>query len=153
MNKYKELERRQLLKKIQQFSAFPLSYTRPADGWIRTLRKALGMTGLQLSKRLNVNQSRISEIERAELEDQLSIKTLRKIANSLGCRLEYVFIPETPLETLLEERALMIAKEKVKYVSQQMALEDQALSDIDEEVQIRKLADELLKTPKKLWDI
>ena len=149
--KFKDLERRQLIKKLNSLSTFPISYARPLDGWVRTTRKALGMTMAQLAERLEVQQSRIAEIEKTEIRDHLTLKTLRATAQAMGCRFEYVFIPEEPLETLLKKRALDIAQKKVNYISHQMALESQELSSEEKSLQIQQLAEELLKTPQKLW--
>ena len=149
--KFKNLERRQLLKKLAELSSLPHSFTRPPEGWVRTTRKALGMTMAQLAKRLGVQQSRIAEIEKTEVRDHLTLKTLKAAAHAMGCRLEYVFIPEEPLENLLKKRALKVATEKVEYISHQMALESQELSIEEKEAQIKQLAEELLKTPKNLW--
>ena len=33
----------------------------PAEGWIRTVRKALGMSGAQLAKRMGVTRARIAQ--------------------------------------------------------------------------------------------
>jgi predicted DNA-binding mobile mystery protein A len=150
--KFKDLEKKQILRKIDELSSLLPLYTRPSEGWIRTLRKALGMTMSQLAKRLNIQQSRVSEIEKAEIHDQLTLKTLLTVAQALGCRFEYAFIPEKPLRDLLKERALQVAKEKVSYISHQMALENQAISEEETEFQIKQLAEELLKEPQKLWD-
>ena len=110
------------------------------------------MTTVQLSKRLNVRQPRISEIEKGEINDQLTLSTLRKVAQSPDCRLEYVLIPERPLDSNLKERALLIAREKIDYISRHMELENQALSTEEKERQIESLAHDLLKIPRKLWE-
>lgn len=149
---FKDLQRSQLLRKVASLSSLPTSFGVPPEGWIRTIRKALGMTMSQLSKRLNVQQSRISEIEKSEPHDQLTLKTLRAVATALGCRFEYVFIPEKPLEDILKEKALKIASEKIAYVSHHMDLENQSISEAEKMVQIQQLAEELLKTPQKLWE-
>lgn len=150
--KFKNLERRQLLQKLGALSFLPHSFTRPPEGWVRTTRRALGMTMSQLAKRLGVQQSRIAEIEKTEVQDHLTLKTLRAAAQVMGCRFEYVFIPEEPLENLLKKQSLKIAKEKVDYISHQMALEQQELSLEEKEAQIKQLAEELLMTPQKLWE-
>lgn len=150
--KFKNLERRQLLKKFADLSSLPPAFTRPPEGWVRTARKALGMTMAQLAKRLGVQQSRIAEIEKTEIRDHLTLKTLEAAAHAMGCRFEYAFIPEEPLENFLKRRALIIAKERVDYISHQMALESQELSSEEKEDQISQLAEELLKTPQKLWE-
>lgn len=149
---FKDLQRSQLLRKISSFSSLPILFAVPPEGWIRTVRKALGMTMSQLSKRLHVQQSRISEIEKAEPHDQLTLKTLRAAATALGCRLEYVFIPEKPLEDILREKALKLAREKIAYVSHHMDLENQSTSEEEKMKQVQQLAEELLKTPQRLWE-
>lgn len=149
--KFKDLERRQRIKQLDSLSNFPLSYGRPSEGWVRLCRKALGMTMAQLAQRLGVQQSRIAEIEKTEVQDQLTLKTLRAAAQAVGCRFEYVFIPEEPLETLLKKRAVEIARKKITYISHQMALENQELNVEEKELQVQQLAEELLKTPQKLW--
>jgi predicted DNA-binding mobile mystery protein A len=150
--KFKILERQQLLKKIATLSSLPLSFTRPHEGWVRTMRKALGMTMSQLAQRTGVQQSRVSEVEKAEVQGHLTLTTLQGMAQAMGCRFEYAFIPEKPIEEVLKKQALKIAKEKVEYVSHQMALENQELSEEEKEYQIKQLAEELLKTPQKLWE-
>ena len=55
-------------------------------------------------------------------------------------------------ENTLKEQALKRAQKRVNYVSHQMALEDQEVSQEEKEAQIRKLAEELLKAPQKLWE-
>ena len=117
------------------------------------MRKTLGMTTAQLARKLDVAQSRVCEIEKGEVHDQMTLKTLRATAEAMGCRLDYAFIPEKPIEGLLKERALQVAREHVAYVSHHMALEDQALSAQEQEKQIAELAEELLKTPRKLWEV
>ncbi len=40
---------------------------RPQEGWVRTVRTALGMSGPQLARRLGVTKARISKVERDAL--------------------------------------------------------------------------------------
>ena len=150
--KFKNLEKKQLLRKLDELSSRPSLYERPSEGWIRTLRKALGMTSSQLAKRLNIGQPRVSEIEKAEIQDQLTLKTLIAVAQALGCRFEYEFIPEKPISEFLKERAFQVASEKVNYISHHMALENQALTEEEKKDQIKQIAEELINTPQKLWD-
>lgn len=149
--KFKDLERRQLLKKFASLSSLPLSFKRPPRGWVHATRKTLGMTMAQLAKRLGIQQSRIAEIEKTEIQDHVTLRTLKAAARAMGCRFEYAFIPEKPFEVLLKEHALKRAQEKVAYISHQMALEHQDISQEEREAQIQQLVEELLKTPRKLW--
>src|SRR5262249_6868050 len=144
------LARKQLLVKIEVRAAYfgkQPSPIRSGEGWIRSMRKVLGMTTTQLARRMGTSQPRICEIEKGEVHEQISLKTLKAAAQAMGCRLEYVFVPEKPIEKQLEERAYDIAKEQVAYISHHMSLENQALSAQKQEEQIKLLAAELLKTP------
>ena len=53
-NKFKMLEQKQLIQKLNQLSTLPPSFSRPKEGWIRTVRKALSMTTTQLAKKLGI---------------------------------------------------------------------------------------------------
>jgi predicted DNA-binding mobile mystery protein A len=149
--KFKELERKMIKRKLDWLYAHQAYLLHPKEGWIKALRKVLGMTALQLSKKLNVTVSRIYELEKAELDDTTTLKAMKNAAEAMGCRFEYCFVPIKPLDTLLRERAHQVATSKVEYVSHQMALEKQELSEKEKKAQIKQLVEEWLKNPKKLW--
>ena len=76
----KHLDRRLLpLQKTDDF-------VRPPRGWIKAIREALGMTTAQLAARIGVTQTRVSRIEKDEVGDAITLKTLRQ-ALHLGVRL------------------------------------------------------------------
>ena len=61
--------------------------------------------------------------------------------------------PNEPLEQMLENRAKLIAKNRITEISHSMALEDQVVSQEEQKIQIEKLTAELLKNNLKiLWD-
>ncbi len=66
---------------------------RPKEGWIRTFRKALGMSSPQLARRLDISKSQASQMERMEIEDRITLKQLRRVADSLECDLVYALKP------------------------------------------------------------
>ncbi|MBV8446883.1 MAG: mobile mystery protein A, partial [Hyphomicrobiales bacterium] len=73
----------------------------PPRGWIRAIRDALGMTTVQLARRLGVSQPRITELEKSELSGSISLRSLRRAAEALGCQVVYVLVPNKPLEMVL----------------------------------------------------
>ena len=99
--------------------------SRPKEGWIRTLRKALGMTGSQLAARLGVKKAQVSQMELMELEDRITLRQLRKAADALQCDLVYVFVPRQPVEDTLRTQAGRKAHERVMHVHGHMSLEAQ----------------------------
>jgi predicted DNA-binding mobile mystery protein A len=66
----------------------------PESGWIKTLRKTLAMPVEQLSQRLGVNLARVYKIEKAEMEGAITMRTLRKVADALGCEVVYCMVPK-----------------------------------------------------------
>jgi predicted DNA-binding mobile mystery protein A len=126
---------------------------RPPKGWVRAIRDALGMTTAQLGRRLGVSQPRVVEIEQGEVSGSLTLHTLQRAAEALGCRLVYTLIPERPLEETVRQRAEQLAQEKLTAVEQTMRLEDQSVNDkaaINE--MLRQFTEVLLKHPARLWD-
>src|SRR5258708_3892029 len=79
---------------------------RPSRGWIRAIREALGMTTAQLAKRLQVHQPRVIELEKGEATGNITVRSLERAAEALGCKLIYLLVPHEPLTKTIEERAL-----------------------------------------------
>src|ERR1700680_4942624 len=76
---------------------------RPPHGWLKAIRQSLGMTTGQMAKRIHVAQTRVSEMEAAEAHGNITLKTLDRAAEALGCRVIYVVIPNRPLTDTLKE--------------------------------------------------
>lgn len=127
--------------------------TRPTKGWVRAIRDALGMTTAQLGRRLGVSQPRVVEIEQGEVSRSITLHTLQRAAEALGCRLVYTLIPDEPLETTVRQRATRLAQEKLAAVEQTMRLENQSVDDTAASGEIlQQFIDVLLKNPARLWD-
>ncbi|MGY8678552.1 mobile mystery protein A [Bradyrhizobium sp. UFLA05-153] len=126
---------------------------RPPKGWIRAIRDALGMTTAQYAKRLGVSQPRIVELEKSEQSGSLTLNTLQRAAEALGCRLVYVLVPERPLAEVVSKRAAEIAERQSRAIEQTMRLEDQAVEDNRAAQVLREqVIEDLLKRPARLWD-
>lgn len=126
---------------------------RPPKGWVRAVRNALGMTTAQLGQRLGVSQPRIVEIEQAEVSGSITLHTLQRTAEALGCRFVYALIPDKPLEEIVRQRAEQLAEEKATAVEQTMRLEDQSVKNKTARKELlQQFTDVLLKNPARLWD-
>lgn len=132
----------------------PLAKTaRPPRGWLRAVRDALGMTTAQMGRRLGVSQPRIVELERSEVNGSVTLTTLQRAAEALGCRLVYVLVPERPLADMVSDRAALVADRQSRAVEQTMRLENQAVTDKRAGKELRRqIIDELLRRPARLWD-
>jgi predicted DNA-binding mobile mystery protein A len=99
---------------------------RPKDGWIASVREALGVSLAEIGKRLQTTRQTVQEFERAEAEDRITLGALRRVADAMGCDLIYVFLPKSGSFTELGERsAREDAAKDVHRVIHTMALEDQ----------------------------
>jgi len=128
---------------------------RPARGWVRAVREALGINGRQMAERMNIARSHLSQIEDAEARGAVSIRTLQRAADALGCDLVYALVPRNgkTLETLVHDRAQRTAEQMVERVAETMALEDQAVSREFRKREVDRIARELVRTMSKdLWD-
>ena len=128
-------------------------FARPHRGWVKAIREALGMTTAQLGKRMGVSQPRITELERAEIEDKITLGSLRRAAEALNCTLVYAVVPNNTLEDIVLDRARRKASKMLEGVNHTMALEDQNLSNADIKIEIENLAREIMiKKPRTIWD-
>ena len=98
---------------------------RPPRGWVRAIREALGMTTAELGQRMGLTQSRVSQIERSEEIGSIRLDTLERAAQALNCQVRYVFVPNEPLEEMVQRQARLRAQAEVDAVTHTMALEDQ----------------------------
>lgn len=89
---------------------------RPKKGWIQLLRSALGMSTRSLAERCGLSQSRISLIEKGEIEGSLTLNTLEKIAEGLDCELVYFLQPKQG-RTLQELREQQAGKKRNSLIS------------------------------------
>jgi predicted DNA-binding mobile mystery protein A len=126
---------------------------RPPKGWLRAIRDALGMTTAQFGKRLGVSQPRIVELEQSEVSGGVTLNTLQRAAEALGCRFVYALVPERPLADTVRERADLIAARQTDAVAQSMRLEDQEVTSKEVAKELhRRQVERLLRRPARLWD-
>lgn len=151
-NRFDTLRVRQLDRTLESFQSLK-DADRPAGGWLRSLRKALGMTTGQLAERLDVHQSMISKYERSEREGTITLKTLRRVASAMEAELVYVVVPNRSITEMRKRRARHVARRRIESVQSSMELEDQAISEEEKRRQIDELTRELLdEWPRTIWD-
>src|SRR5258708_1905943 len=89
----------------------------PTGGWIKGIRTALGMTAKQLGRRISVSQNAVSEAERAEVEGRITLKTLGRIADGLGCDVVYALVPRGSLDVMVHNQSNRAAHRMVGEVA------------------------------------
>jgi len=150
MNKFRDLHISHVDEQIKALKFNDL-VSKPPIGWIKLIREAIGMSSKALAKKLNISTSTMSETERAEIDEAISLKKLRKVAEELNCDLVYYFLPRVEISKMIEDRAQHLAKKKLLQLKGHMDLEDQSVSEKFIEQKTRELINEL-KYNKKLWD-
>lgn len=152
-NEQKRLLVTQLDKKIAYFIGAK-NHLLPGEGWIYSIRTALGMSLKQLGKRLKITPQGVKDIERREKDGSLTLQRLREVAAALDMHLVYGLVPkEQTLDKMIEKRARELAQEIVLKTSHTMHLENQGLDEnaIKEAIDNRaeKIRNEM---PKDLWN-
>jgi predicted DNA-binding mobile mystery protein A len=119
----------------------------PNEGWITTVRKALGMSVAQLARRLGVTRARVSQAEQAERAGGVTLKTMHAISAAMGCRFVYAIVPaDGRIENVITAHARKKAEALVRNASTQMGLERQSLPDEKNRAEVARIADELVRT-------
>lgn len=143
-----KLRRRQ----IDEMSSKLRGIVRPNRGYIREIRDALEMSSYQLADRIGVRQSTIMDMEESERQGTITLRSLERAAAALGCKLIYGLVPETTLESVVQEQAHLRARELTSSVFRTMALEQQATTPDEHERIEDELAEEILRKGKReLW--
>lgn len=158
---YDVLARRQLSETIAVYPAAGFAEP-PRDGWIAAIRKALKMTMRQYAARLGVSASNVVRLEQRERDGTISLGVLRRAADALDADLVYAVVPRRSspatasdhlLDALIEARARVVAAAELRRIGQTMLLEDQSVRPADFEAQLNARAAQLVKEPRRLWDV
>jgi predicted DNA-binding mobile mystery protein A len=150
---HKQIARRQLDATLVKFGEVKNVHP-PAKGWIRAVREALGMSGKQLARRLQVSQPRVFKLEQGEPSGAPTLKTMQQVAEALDCVFVYALVPRSSLEETVRAQAGLVAADRLQRVSHTMLLEAQALSSEELQNSLDAAVEELVrKTPRDLWDL
>ena len=147
-----KLIRQQLDQKLINAKGFSIIEKLPF-AWIKTIRTALVMTSTQLAKRAGLSQSRIIHMEKAEIDGNLKLSTMKKVAEALDMRFVYGFIPNQSLEQMVHDQALKVALKRMDKLNHTMRLEEQELSGEEKAEALNDLIQKILiEQPKDFWD-
>ena len=149
---FKQLRVRQLDEILTAWQALEREGL-PEEGWVRTVREALGMSQRQLAERMGVSKTTVNSAERNETRGTIRLDSLTALANGLDCELVYALVPRRSLQATLSNRAEEMARRLVDSVSSSMELEEQGVGDEEKQRQIEDLAADLLRDrTRAFWD-
>lgn len=153
MSSVREAAIRQYVRQLDGAAQLLAGLSQPKDGWIATMRKALGMSAPELARRTGVTKPAIYQAERKERAGGISIQHMEKLAEAMGGRFVYAIVPENTVNDVLQSQAREKAEQTVKRASAHMALEKQSLTPKQIEDEIERLAEELLRDrPSDFWE-
>ncbi len=126
----------------------------PPNGWIYTIRMALGMSMRQLGKLVEITPQGVKDIETREKNGNITLSSLEQIGKKLNMKLVYGFVPlDGSLQKMIDKRAFEIATKIVARTANTMKLEDQAVSQKMLNKSIKAKAQEIKqKNIKLLWE-
>jgi transcriptional regulator with XRE-family HTH domain len=67
----------------------------PANGWLRAVREAQAVTQHSLAGKLGCKRQAWAQLEQSEARGAISLYSLRRAAEALGCELVYALVPKT----------------------------------------------------------
>jgi predicted DNA-binding mobile mystery protein A len=144
-----KIQRNRINEAAESFRAID----RSRSGWIKDVREALGMSGVQFAIKLGVGRARVSRLEKSEVDGTISLRSLNQAAEAMACKLVYAIVPDENIESVIDRQAEKRAKEIVETASVHMALEDQSLTKTQLKERILELKRQLAEAmPKELWD-
>ena len=151
--KNKLLVIRQLDRKLKELDLLQ-RVSLPDEGWIKAIRKALGMSQRQLGEKIGITPQSVRELEQREKEGTITLNTLKQAGRALEMQLIYSFVlPNGTLENRIEERAYAMASKIIGRTSNTMRLEDQENTDDRIKAAIDEMMADLKRDlPGKLWD-
>jgi predicted DNA-binding mobile mystery protein A len=132
---FQEMRLHQLDRTLEPFR-LAQQVPRPSRGWLRAIREAMGISARELALVTGTSRQLPLQLEKAEADDSITLKSLRKLAAALDCDLVYALVPKQgTMQQLLESRARAQATRRVLQVEHSMALEDQASGHLDEAIE------------------
>lgn len=124
----------------------------PADGWVRMLRQALGMSTEQLALRMGVTRQAVLQLEIAEQRKTATWTSLRKAADALDCYVVYAIVPRGSLNQILLRQGRKQAERHAARIAHSMKLDAHVVADGEQERQVDELAAQLAADRSKaLW--
>jgi predicted DNA-binding mobile mystery protein A len=119
----------------------------PDRGWLRSIREALGLSLEEVGIAARMKRQSVSELQRAELTGKITLVSLRRVADAMGCELVYAILPKsgrfTDLARKVEQEKLSREKQKareqaaklVHEVNHTMALEGQNTGRVKDRIE------------------
>jgi len=85
--------RKDLEERIGPLKEARISALRPARGWLRAVRDAIDLSQEAVAKKLRTKRQSYAQLETAEERGSISLASLQRAAEAMGCELVYFIVP------------------------------------------------------------
>ena len=134
----KDVVKKQYQQIVNKTATHGRQLAMPAEGWLVTGK----------------SRALVSQTEKAELAGGVTLTTMTTMAKAMNCKFVYAIVPDDTIEGILYQQALKKATQTVKRSSTHMALEDQILTKDQMDLEIERLARDLLRDmPSDFWTL
>jgi predicted DNA-binding mobile mystery protein A len=105
---------------------------KPARGWLRAVRSALGLNQAKVAKKVATTRQAYADLEAAEQRGAISLNSLQRAAEAMDCELVYFVVPRESVARTYDELARRHdpAFKHLQATEHSMALENQAVGDL-----------------------
>ena len=82
-----------------------------APQWLKRVRQALGVSAEEMAEEMDVYRSTIFRLEESESAGTISLRSLNKVAATMGCKVVYAVVPHQGRTLMQQAEWLRWAKE------------------------------------------
>lgn len=126
------LIRKGLDQRLSELKSGAANTRKPARGWLRAVRDAIGLKQETVAKKIGVTRPSYADLESSEARGAISLSSLARAAEAMDCELVYFLIPRDAVAKTFEELALRHdpTMKHLHASEHSMALEGQAVGDL-----------------------
>ena len=96
-----------LQRKVESLNAARAGAEKPARGWLRAVREAVGLTQAEVASKAGIKRQSYAQLESAEERGSISMESLRRAALAMDCELVYFLVPRGPVDRTYAQLALV----------------------------------------------
>jgi predicted DNA-binding mobile mystery protein A len=128
----RRLIRRGLDQRVLSLKSTAANAQRPARGWLRAVREAIGLKQETVAQKIGVTRPSYRDLEASEARGSIRLSSLIRAADAMDCEVVYFLVPRDAVAKTSEELALRHDPEMkhLHATEHSMALEGQAVGDL-----------------------
>ena len=122
------------IKSLQSVTKDITPVPRPAHGWLRAVREALGLSRARIAQKLRVSVPTIQNYEKREKADTITLASMRRMAAAMDCELVVTLVPRNGSSFVALAAEHDPATKHLRATEHSMALENQGSGDLEQRI-------------------